>query len=125
MAFAELAAPVGFLENLVYQQHLSAALIEFTGEIGNAASLEIEVVHVDIQALTVVYVEILLCVLKKEGGFSHATCPLDADHTVVPVDFIHQESAYRSVRMFHQIGVRAKKGFHHFFVCFIKRLQRY
>ena len=28
MAFSELAAPVGLLENLVYQQHLSAALIE-------------------------------------------------------------------------------------------------
>ena len=38
------------LEHLVYEQHLAAQLMEIARKLGNAVTLEIEVVHVYVQA---------------------------------------------------------------------------
>ena len=49
VAQAELVTPVGLLEHLVDEQHSPTPLLEFTGKVGNAASLKIEVVQVDVE----------------------------------------------------------------------------
>ena len=50
VAQAQLLAPVGVLEHLVYQQYLSAAALEFVSEVHQAVTGEVEVVHVDKEA---------------------------------------------------------------------------
>jgi len=45
--------PVGLLEHLVDKQHSPTPLLEFTGKVGYATSLEIEIVQVDVEARTV------------------------------------------------------------------------
>ena len=81
-------------------------------------SLKIEVVHVDIQTLTVVDVKPLFGVLKQESRFSDATCSLDTNHAVVPVNLIHQGATNGRIDMFHEVAMCTKKCFHQIRVCF-------
>ena len=53
VACAQRFAPIGLFEYLVDKKHFSSSLIEFSGKIGYAATLKIEIVHVDIQARAV------------------------------------------------------------------------
>ena len=112
VAVAQLLAPVGFLEHLVDEQHFAAVLVELAGKVGNTAPLEVEVVHVHVEALAVAHIEILLGVLQKECGFSYAPRTFDANHTVAPVDFVHKASTNWCVSMLHKIRVCAKESFH-------------
>ena len=87
-------------------------MVELPSKVGNAAFLKVEVVHVDVETLPVLNVEMLLRVLEQEGGLSNTACALDAYQAVVPVDFIHQDSTNRGVRMLNQIAMCTKECFH-------------
>ena len=87
-------------------------LVEFAGKVGNAMSLEVEVVHVDIQTLLVEYIKMLFSVLEEEGGLSDAACTFDADHTVAPVDLVHKGATYWSVDMLDKVSMRPEESFH-------------
>jgi hypothetical protein len=92
-------------------------LVEFTSEICNTLSLEIEVVHIDIQALLVLYIEMLFCVLQQKCGLADTACALDANHTVRPVYLVHQCTADGGFRMLHQVSVCPEKSFHSCLIC--------
>ncbi len=112
VALSQFGTPVRLLEHLVNEQHLAAFLVELACEVGYSSVLKIEVVHVDIQTLSVAYIKMLFGVLQKEGGLSDATCPLDTNHSVVPVYVVHKLPTHRCIGMFYQIGVCAEKSFH-------------
>ena len=112
VALAQLPAPVGLLEHLVDEQHLATLPYKLTGKVGDASPLKIEVVHVDIEASVVVAAEMLLGVLQQECRLSHATCALDANEAVVPVNLVHEDASDWGVGVIHQIGMGAKEGFH-------------
>ena len=82
VALAEFLTPVWFLEDLVDEEDTSTAVVELAGKLGYGLALEVEVVHVDVQALSVFDVEVLLGVHQQEGGLAHATTALDADKTM-------------------------------------------
>ena len=118
VALTQFGTPVGLLEHLVDEQHATAFLAELAGKVGNAVPLEVEVVHVDVQALAVVQTESLLGILQQESRLAHATGSLDAYHAVVPVDFVHQQATYRGIDVFYQVAMRSKKSFHIVGYCF-------
>src|SRR5574344_2519542 len=108
----KLLRPVGLFENLVNQQYASSSVIEFSCKICNASLLKIEIVHVDIETLAVLNVEFLFCILQQEGCLSDTTRSLDAYQAVVPVDFVHEDSANGCVRVLNQISMCSKECFH-------------
>ena len=112
VAFAKTFAPVVLLENLVHQQHLAAMAVELPGKLLDAMLLEIEVVHVHIEALAVARAKVLVGVLKEEGGFSHTTSALDAYQAGIPVYLVHQVATNWRGGVLHKVGVSAEKGFH-------------
>ena len=63
MALAQFGAPFRVLEHLVDKQHPASLIVEFTGKVGYAPALEIEVVHIHIKAFPVVDVKMLLGIL--------------------------------------------------------------
>ena len=105
VTFHQLLAPVGQLERLVDEQHLSALLHEPACEVHNAMGLEVEAVEVDVQALAQLYVKVLFGILKQERGASDAAGAFDANQPVAPVDGVHERAAYRGMEVLHQIGV--------------------
>ena len=64
VALAQFLRPVRLFEHLVNQQHTSSMAHKVARKVGDATSLEVEVVHVDVQTLAVVGVELLLGVLQ-------------------------------------------------------------
>jgi hypothetical protein len=70
-----------------------------TCKIGNTSALEIEVVHVHIQALAIVWPKVFLGILEEKGRFAYASSAFDANHTIVPVNLIHQGSSDWSICM--------------------------
>ena len=99
-------------------------MIELSSKISYTMTLKIEIVHVDIQTLTVVDIKLLLGVLKQEGGLSNAPGTLDANQSVTPVNLVHKGSTNWCIGMFHEISVCPEKRFHlPRFV--LKRVQRY
>ena len=109
VAFTQLPAPVGLLKHLVDEQHLPPLPDKLTGKVGDAASLEIEVVHVDIQTSVVVAAEMFLGVLQQESRLSHATCALNANEPVGPVYLVHEDAANWGVGVLHQVGMGTKE----------------
>ena len=112
VALSQFSTPIGLFEDLVDQQYASSLVVEVACEIGDAPFLEVEVVHVDVEALPVVEVEVLFCVLQQECGLSDASRAFDANHTMAPVDLIHESATNWSIRMFHQISMRSEESFH-------------
>ena len=94
------------LEHLVDQQNFSTTFLEFIGKVYNAVSGEVEVVHVDEQAGAVVP-EFFFGVLEKESGFSYATCSLDTNQAVAPVDLVHKIAANGGIGVLNEVGVCA------------------
>ena len=86
--------------------------IELISELCNTMSLELEVVHVDIQTLAVVDIKSVFSVWQEEGGFSNAARALDADHAIAPVYLIHEGAANWCIYMLYKISVRPEKCFH-------------
>ena len=111
VAQAQLLAPVGVLEHLVYQQYLPAAALEFVSEVHQAVTGEVKVVHVDKEA-GAVGTEFLFGVLQQECGFTYPTSAFDTDKTVVPVNLIHEVAANGGICMLYQISVCSVKCFH-------------
>ena len=101
VALAQLLAPVRLLEDLVNLECPASMAVEFASKVADSASLEVEVVHVDVKALAVASVEMLLCVLKEERSLANASGPLDANEPVVPVNLIHKGATNRSIGVFH------------------------
>ena len=112
VTFTEFRTPVWLLEYLVDQQHTATMLIELISKLRNTVTLEIEIVHVDIQTLTVVDIKLFFSVLKEEGGLSDATRALNADHAVAPVNLIHEGAANWCINMLYKVSVRPEKSFH-------------
>ena len=117
VALPEFTAPVGLFEDLVDEEHPSAMAVELPRKVGDAMSLKIEIVHVDIQALLVEYIEVFLGVLQEECRFADATGPLDANHPVAPIDLIHQGATNRGIHMLNEVSVRSEKCFHSCLIC--------
>ena len=117
VAFAEVFAPVVMLEDLVDEEHTPPAFVKLASKLVDASPLEIEVVQVDVEALTVVDVEVLFRILQKEGGLAHTPGAFDAYHPRAPVDLVHQYTTDGSIGVLDKISVCAKKGFH-LLVCF-------
>jgi hypothetical protein len=116
------------LKHLVDEQHTPTMTVEIASEIGNTLTLKIEVVHVDIQALLVEYIEVLFGILQEESGLSDTARTFDTDHTVVPINLIHQNATNWCVRMLDKVSVCPEKSFHSCLICFrllYKVVQRY
>ena len=47
------------------------------------------------------YVKVLFGVLQKEGGASHTSRSLDANHAVAPIDSVHQRATHGSIEVLH------------------------
>jgi hypothetical protein len=62
--------------------------LEFGGELHDAMSGEVEVVHVDEEA-GAVCAEFLFGILQQESSLTYASCAFDTDKTVIPVYFVH------------------------------------
>ena len=120
MTPAQLLAPVGLLEYLVDEQYLTAPGVELGGELCQPLALKIKVVQVDVQAAAVVGAEVLLGVLKQEGGLAYPSCALDANKPVVPVYLVHQGASNWSVGMFHKVGMCSEEGLHLLAYCSAK-----
>ena len=115
VALAKLAAPILLFEHLVDKQNLTSARVEIGCKVGYATSLEVEVVHVHIQAAAVVGSKVLLGVLQQKRGLSNTTSTLNANKAVVPVDLVHEISSNWSVRMLNEVFVCLEESFH--FLC--------
>mgnify|MGYP007127187862 CR=1 FL=1 len=63
IALTQFRTPIWLLENLVNEQHLSTVINEVGSKICDATALEIEVVHVDIQALPIASGKLLFGIL--------------------------------------------------------------
>jgi hypothetical protein len=108
----QLLGPFGLFENLVDKQYTTSVLAELSCKVGNAVSLKIEIVHVDIQTLAVIDVKTLFGILKEESGLSDTTGTLDTNHAVTPVNLIHQDATNRCIYMLNQVPVCPKKSLH-------------
>lgn len=91
----QLLTPVRVLEDLIDQQRTSALLLESSDELTQRVSVEVEVVHVDVETAMVVRTILLKCILEQESRLSHASAALDANKAIPPIDFINQLTAYR------------------------------
>ena len=117
MALTELRAPVWLFEHLVDQQRTTSMMIELSCKVGNAVTLEVKVVHVDVQTLTVADIEILLGILKEECGLSYTSGALDAYEPVVPVNLVHESTANRCIDMLYKVSMCPEKSFHLPLIC--------
>ena len=112
MATTEFSAPRRVLEDLVDEQHLASHKAEVARELGEALALEIEVVHVNIEATAAAYVEFLACVLKEETGLADAARALDADEGTAPIDLVHKGATHGQVGVLDEVGMCAKESLH-------------
>jgi len=112
VAATQFARPVVLLEHLIDEQHTTARVVEVARKVGDASTLEVEVVHVDIEALAILEREILLGILQEEGRLPYSTRALNAYQTAVPINLIHQQTTNRSIHMLDEIAVGAKECFH-------------
>ena len=94
ITFAKLYAPIRLLEYLVYQQYFSSVVDKVPGEFCNTFTLEIKVVHVDIEASPIVCAKLFLGILQQKCGLSYTACPFNANHATVPVNLIHKGATY-------------------------------
>ena len=101
IALTELVGPVWLFEHLVDEEYAPTVTVEFSCKVGDALALKIEVVHVDIQALLILYIEMILCVLQQKRRLADTARSLDADHTVGPVNLVHQRAADGGLGMLH------------------------
>jgi len=98
-------------ENLVYQQHFSAATLEFVGKVHDTVAGEVEIVHVD-KKTGAVGSELFFGILQQECSLTHTPGTFDTDKTVVPVNLIHEVAANGGICMLYQISVCSVKCFH-------------
>ena len=85
-------------------------MVKLTCKVCNTTTLEVEVVHVDIQTLLVVDIKALLGILKQKGRLANATGTFYTYHTVRPVNLVHEDTTDRSVDMLNKIAVPSPGG---------------
>src|SRR5574344_1320892 len=88
-------------------------LDEITGKFGDTYVLKIKIVCVYIKTTLVTWSEILFSILQQECRFPHTTCTFDANHAVIPVNFVHKKTSDRCIYMLYQIIVSSVKSFLH------------
>ena len=67
-------------------------------------------------------------ILQEESGLSDTARTFDTDHTVVPINLIHQNATNWCVRMLDKVSMCPEKSFHSCLICFrllYKVVQRY
>jgi hypothetical protein len=104
-------------EDLVNQQDSSTMMIEVARKVGNATPLKIEIVHVDVEALPVLRVEVSLGVLKEKSGFADTARAFYTNHAVVPVNLIHKGAMDWCIDVLHEVSVRPEKSLHLRLIC--------
>jgi len=72
---------------------------------------KVKMVEVDVKTGTI-GTETLPGIIEQEGGFAYATTTFYPDEPMIPVDFIHQLTAYVRMHMFHQVSMCAIETFH-------------
>ena len=75
----QFLAPSRILENLVDEQRTTTHLLEIRNEFAQSVRVEIEMIHVDVEASTIVRAVFFKGILQKESGFSDATTAFDTD----------------------------------------------
>ena len=101
VACSEFLAPFLLLIHLINEQHPTSLTIELASEVSNTSALKVEVVHVDIEAASVVRLETLLYILQQESRLSHSTRSLDAYHTSTPIYLVHQTTTNGSITLLY------------------------
>jgi hypothetical protein len=108
----EFLTPVGVLEDFINQERPSSLLLEVRDELSQRVSEEVEMVHVDVKAPTVVRAVLLESILQEERSLAYTTASLDADQTATPVNLVYQTASDRAVDVFDQILVCSVKCLH-------------
>ena len=83
---------------------MSAEFDELGSKIHQLSSLEIERVHVGVEALAQAWVKVLLSIGEQELGATYATGSTNADEAIAPVDGVHQTSSYRRIGVLYEIS---------------------
>ena len=86
-------------------------------------TLEEEVVHVYIQALPVIFSELLLGILQQECCLANTACALDAYQAVVPVNLVHKGTTNWCVCMLYEIRMGPVECFHRVYSWFFMVIQ--
>ena len=115
VALAQLLAPVRLLEDLVDEKGSAAMADKVACKVCDSSALEIEIVHIHIQALAVSRAKVLFGILEKECRLAYTACSLNANHTVAPVYFVHQGASYWCVRMLYEVCMCSEECFFHEF----------
>jgi hypothetical protein len=76
-------------------------------------TLEVEVVHVDVQTSFVSGAEVFFCILEQESCSAYATASFDADESFVPINLVHQCSSDGGLCAFHQVLMHPIKRIEH------------
>ena len=112
VAAAQLVVPLRLLEDLIDEQHAASLGVELASEVVDAAALEVEVVHVDVEATAVAGVKPLLGYLQQKRRLAHTARPLDANQATAPINLVHQGAPDCDMCMFDEIGMCSEKRFH-------------
>ena len=113
IAFAEFGTPIRLFKHLVDQQHPASIFDKIPSKIGNAAPLEIEIIHIHIEALAIIGSEPFFGILQDKSGLPNATRAFNTDQPIIPIDFIHQLSPDRCTGVINQVRVCAKESILH------------
>ena len=111
----QFARPVGILEGLVYKQRTPALSNEPTGKLNQRMFCEEKVIKVNVEArtrtfmtaplrLTLLPLRSIGCLYffgtrQKEIGLTYSTAAFNRYQSVRPVDFVHQLTADRRIRV--------------------------
>lgn len=108
----QLFAPTWILEYLIDEQSASTLLLESRDEFSESVGKEVEMVHVDVQAPSIIRSILLQCILEQESCLTYTSTTLDTNQTAGPIDFFHQFSTYRAIDMLDQVLMSSKKSIH-------------
>ena len=73
----------------------------------------VEIVGVDVQALSGARVKEFLGKLQQNRSTTHTSGPTYSDHSVAPIDSVDQCTTHGSIEVFHEISVCPEEGFQH------------
>ena len=105
VALNDLFSPVGELESLVDEQDLSSEFDEFGSKVYQFSSLEIEGVHIGIEALSQSGVKVFLGVGEQELCASYTSGATNANEAVAPIDGVHKTSPYGRIGVLYEESV--------------------
>ena len=109
----EVVAPIWVLEHLIDEQDFTTSLHELLGKLEERLPLEVEVVHVDVETPAISRTEVLFRILEQESCSAYAATTLNADKSLVPINFIHQGTSDGRLCAFHQILMHSIERLEH------------